>query len=72
MRMNFQPALYVNYVLKMCKTNVDDLVKSATNPRNALANFCRYLEELLHNEFVTHFKNQIQQSKENGKLRLLF
>ena len=21
MRMNFQPALYVNYVLKMCKTN---------------------------------------------------
>ena len=52
MRMNFQPALYVNYVLKMCKTNVDDLVKSATNPRNAPANFCHYLKELLHNEFV--------------------
>ena len=29
MRMNFQPALYVNYILKMCKTNVNDLVKSA-------------------------------------------
>ena len=72
MRMNFQQALYVNYVLKMFKTNVDDLVKSATDPRNALANFCHYLKELLHNEFVTHFKNQIQQSKENGKLRLLF
>ena len=70
MRMNFQPALYVNYVLKMCKTNVDDLAKSATNPRNAPANFCHYLKELLHNEFVTHFKNQIQQHKENGKLRL--
>ena len=64
MRMNFQPALYVNYVLKMCKTNVDDLVKSATNPRNAPANFCHYLKELLHNEFVTHFKNKIQQSKD--------
>ena len=51
----------------MCKTNVDDLVKSATNPRNAPANFCHYLKELLYNEFVTHFKNQIQQNKENGK-----
>ena len=54
----------------MCKTNVDDLAKSATNPRNAPANFCHYLKELLHNEFVTHFKNQIKQNKENGKLRL--
>ena len=44
-------------------------MKSATNPRNAAANFCHYLKELLHNEFVTHFKNQIQQSKENGKLQ---
>ena len=24
MGMNFQPALYVNYILKMCKTNVND------------------------------------------------
>ena len=42
--MNFQPALYVNYIPKMCKTNVDNLVKSDTN--------------------------QIQQNKENVKLRL--
>ena len=70
MRINFQPALYVNYVLKMRKINVDDLVKSATNPHQAPANFCHYLKELLHDEFVTHFKNQIQQNKENGKLRL--
>ena len=70
MRMNFQPALYVNYILKMCKTNVNDLVKSATNLHNAPANFCHYLKELLHDEFVTLFKNQIQQNKENGKLRL--
>ena len=56
----------------MCKTNVNDLVKrSATNPRNAPANFCHYLTELLHDEFVTHFKNHMQQNKENGKLRLL-
>ena len=54
----------------MCKTNVNDLVKSATNLHNAPANFCHYLKELLHDEFVTHFKNQIQQNKENGKLRL--
>ena len=46
------------------------LVKSATNPRNAPANFCHYFKELLHDEFVTHFKNQIQQNKENSKLRL--
>ena len=72
MRMNFQPELYVNYVLKMCITNVDDLVTSATNPGNAPANFCHYLKELLHNEFVTHFKNQIQQSKENSKFLRLF
>ena len=32
MRMNFQPALHVNYILKMCKINVNDLVKFATNP----------------------------------------
>ena len=37
----------VNYILKVCKTNVDGLVKSATNPHNAPANFCRYLKELL-------------------------
>ena len=54
----------------MCKINVNNLVKSATNPHNAPANFCHYLKELLHDEFVTHFKNQIQQNKENGKLRL--
>ena len=46
------------------------LVKSATNPRNAPPNFCHYLKELLHDEFVTHFTNQIQQNKENSKLRL--
>ena len=45
-------------------------MKFATNPHNAPANFCRYLKELLHDKFVTHFKSQIQQNKENGKLRL--
>ena len=38
MRMNFQPALYVNYILKMSETNVDDLVKSATNKTKKMAN----------------------------------
>ena len=70
MRMNFEPALYVNYIRKMCKTNVKDLVKSATNLHNAPANFCHYLKELLHDEFVTHFENQVQQNKENGRLGL--
>ena len=54
MRMNFQPALYVNYILKMCKINVNDLVKSATNPHNAPANFCHYLKELLYDEYVIY------------------
>ena len=72
MRMNFQPVLYVNYILKMCKINVNDLVKSPTNSHNAPANFCHYLKELLHDEFVTHFKNQIQQNKENGKIKVNF
>ena len=65
MRMNLQLALYVNYI-----PNADDLVKSATNLHNAPAIFCHYLKKLLHDEFVTHFKNQIQQNKDNGKLRL--
>ena len=68
-RMNFQPALYVNYILKMCKTNVHDLVKSVTSNHNAPANFCHYLKELLHDKFVTLLKNQIQQNKENCKLK---
>ena len=48
MRMNFQPAHYANYILKVCKTNVDCLVKSATNPHNAPANFCHYLKEFYY------------------------
>ena len=39
----------------MCKTNVNDLVKSTTNSQNAPANFCHYLKDLLNDEFVTHF-----------------
>ena len=37
MRMKFQPALYVNYILKMCKINVNDLVKSATKLQHIFA-----------------------------------
>ena len=50
----------------MCKTDVDDFhYKCATNPHNAPANFCHYLRDLLHDEFVTHFQNQIKENKQN-------
>ena len=56
-RMNFQPVLYVTYFYRMCKTNVNDVVKPTTNPHTALANFCYYLRDLLHSEFVTDLKD---------------
>ena len=35
----------------------------------APGNSCYYLKDIiLHDEFVTNLKNQIQQNKENGKL----
>ena len=47
MRMNFQPARYVNYVLKMCKTNVDDLVKSRYKPSQCSSKFLPLFKRII-------------------------
>jgi hypothetical protein len=66
MDLNLQPTSFTKYLLELCNIKVNSL-KNFIIPQKELENFCHCLKNIL--KFVDYWKDNIQQSVDQGKLR---
>ena len=70
MDLNLQPTSFTKYLLELCNIKVNSL-KNFIIPQKELENFCHCLKNILKERFVDYWKDNIQQSGNQGKLRTL-
>ena len=68
MDLNLQPTSFTKYLLELCNIKVNSL-KNFIIPQKELENFCHCLKNILKERFVDYWKDNIQQSGNQGKLR---